>query len=446
MYTQLTCPQCGTPYSAEVHQVVDSKHTPHLKQQLLNGQLNVAVCPSCGAGGQIASLMLFHDADHEIFMVHLPQELHLNQVQREQMIGQLAKQVMDDLPAEERRAYMFQPQIMLNWQAFMEKVLETEGITPEMIARQKSQSELLQTLVRADKDVQDVLLKERADEIDETFFAMLQQFVDMASQAQDNKQMVKITNLRARLMTETAAGRRMEQQQMALHKLSREAKKQGGLSPAMLVEHIVANQEQPHVVDALVMAGQGALQYEFFSLLTAEIEKVEAAGNKTAAARLTSLRADLLKLYEGMQQQSRSMMEQALATLNIILAAPDKNQALAENIQKIDEAFMAVLVARMNEADAKNDLAEFQALNEIHSLIYAQMERTLPPHVQLLNELVRAESAKEQVALLNENEELVSDELIQLIDQVMEQAGGAGQEELNGRLQSVKTLIQARLL
>lgn len=445
MYTHVTCPQCGTPYTAEVHQVVDSKHTPQLKQMLLNGQLNVAVCPKCGAGGQMATLMLFHDAEYELFMVHVPQELHLNQVQREQMIGQLTKQVMDDLPPEERRAYMFQPQIMMNWQTFMEKVLETEGVTPEMIARQKKQSELLQTLMRADKDVQDVLLKERVNEIDETFFAMLQQFVDMASQMQDNKQMVKLTNLRARLMTETAVGQRMEQQQMALHKLSREAKKQGGLTPAMLVNHIVANQAQPHVVDALVMAGQGALQYEFFSLFTAEIEKAEKAGDKAAVNRLTDLRTDLLKLYEGMQQQSKSIMQAAMTTLNTILAAPDKNQALAENAEQIDEAFMTVLVAKMHEADEKNDIAQFQALNEIHSLIYAQMERTLPPHVQLLNQLVRSESPEEQAQLLQENEQFVSDELIQLIDQVMEQAGERGQDDLNGRLQSVKSLILARL-
>ncbi|MCC6607348.1 MAG: CpXC domain-containing protein [Anaerolineae bacterium] len=445
MYTHVTCPQCGTPYTAEVHQVVDSKHTPQLKQMLLNGQLNVAVCPKCGAGGQMATLMLFHDAEYELFMVHVPQELHLNQVQREQMIGQLTKQVMDDLPPEERRAYMFQPQIMMNWQTFMEKVLETEGVTPEMIARQKKQSELLQTLMRADKDVQDVLLKERANEIDETFFAMLQQFVDMASQMQDNKQMVKLTNLRARLMTETAVGQRMEQQQMALHKLSREAKKQGGLTPAMLVNHIVANQAQPHVVDALVMAGQGALQYEFFSLFTAEIEKAEKAGDKAAVNRLTALRADLLQLYEGMQQQSKSIMQAAMTTLNTILAAPDKNQALAENAEQIDEAFMTVLVAKMHEADEKNDIAQFQALNEIHSLIYDQMERTLPPHVQLLNQLVRSESPEEQAQLLQENEQFVSDELIQLIDQVMEQAGERGQDDLNGRLQSVKSLILARL-
>jgi hypothetical protein len=207
----------------------------------------------------------------------------------------------------------------------------------------------------------------------------------------------------------------------------------------------VANQAQPHVVDALVMAGQGALQYEFFSLFTAEIEKAEKAGDKAAVNRLTDLRADLLKLYEGMQQQSKSMMQAAMTTLNTILAAPDKNQALAENAEQIDEAFMTVLVAKMHEADEKNDMAQFQALNEIHSLIYAQMERTLPPHVQLLNQLVRSESPEEQAQLLQENEQFVSDELIQLIDQVMEQAGERGQDDLNGRLQSVKSLILARL-
>ena len=445
MYTQLTCPQCGTPYSSEVHQVVDSQRTPQLKQQLLNGQLNVAVCPNCGAGGQMATILLFHDAEYETFMVHVPQELNLNTMQREQMIGQLTKQVMDDMPPEDRRAYMFQPQIMLNWQTFMEKVLETEGITPEMIARQKKQSELLQTLIKADKDVQDVLLKERAGEIDETFFAMLQQYVDMASQMQDNKQMVKLTNLRARLMTETAVGQRMEQQQMALHKLSRQAKKEGGLTPAMLAEHVIANQEQQHLVDPLVMAGQSALQYEFFGRLSDEIEKQEKAGDKAAVARLKEIRDDLLKLYEAMQTQSKNMMQAAMDTLNTILAAPDKNQALAENAQKIDEMFMAVLAARMNEAEQKNDTQQFQSLNEIHKLIYDQMERTLPPHVQLLNQLVRSESAEEQGQLLDENEQFVSDDLIELIDQVMEQAGEQGQAELNGRLQSVKTLVQARL-
>jgi hypothetical protein len=62
-----------------------------------------------------------------------------------------------------------------------------------------------------------------------------------------------------------------------------------------------------------------------------------------------------------------------------------------------------------------------------------------------LNELVRSESPEEQVQLLDENEQFVSDDLVELIDQVMQQAGEQGQADLNGRLQSVKTLVQARL-
>src|SRR5690606_26185562 len=151
MYTQITCPNCGTPYTAEVHQLVDARRTPDLKQRLLEGSLNMAVCPNCGAGGQLTTIMVYHDPEHELFMVYVPHEMQLNQVQREQAIGRLTQRVIDNLPAEERRAYMLQPQIIINMQTFMEKVLETEGITKEMIERQQKQTELVRALAQADK-------------------------------------------------------------------------------------------------------------------------------------------------------------------------------------------------------------------------------------------------------------------------------------------------------
>jgi len=445
MQTQITCPQCGTPYTAEVHQVVDTRQNPELKQQLLNGRLNLAICPQCGAGGRMATLMLFHDPEHELFMVHVPPELNLDEMQREQMIGQLTKQVMDETPPEERRAYMFQPQMMLNWETFMEKVLETEGITPEMIARQKKQSELLQTLAQADKDVQTHLIQERMDEIDETFFAMLQSYIDAASQMNDNKQLIPLVNLRARLMTETLVGQRMEAQQIAIHKLSREAKSQDGLTPELLLKHILANQQNPSIVDALVRAGQGAIQYEFFSLLSDEIEKEEKAGNTAVVERLSALRQDLLQMYEEMQNQSRQLMEGAMATVQAILDADDKEQALAEHADAIDDAFMAVLMARMQDAEEKGRQEELQALTEIHSLIVGQLEQQMPPQIQLLNQLVQASSPEKQADLLSQNEALVSEELIELIDGVLDQVNESGQDELNDRLQGIKTLIQTRL-
>ena len=95
-------------------------------------------------------------------MIYVPQELNLDQVQREEYIGQLTREVMDQTPAEQRRAYMLQPKTILTMQSFLENVLETEGITKEMIERQQKQAELLNTLATADADVADYLIKERA--------------------------------------------------------------------------------------------------------------------------------------------------------------------------------------------------------------------------------------------------------------------------------------------
>ncbi|HRQ41657.1 MAG TPA: CpXC domain-containing protein [Chloroflexota bacterium] len=446
MITQITCPNCGTPYRAEVHQLVDARRTPELKQQLLNGALNVAVCPNCGAGGQMSSILAYHDADHELFMIYLPQELHLNQVQREQMIGRMTQDVTNSLPPEERRAYILQPQMIINMQTFMEKVLETEGITKEMIERQQKQVELLRTLAQADQDVQDYLLKERINEIDETFFAMLQSFVDAAAQANDEKQMVALTNLRARLMMETAVGRRLEQRQIAIHKLSREAKKQGGLSPQLLAQHVIANQENEDVVQALVMAGQGALRYEFFGELTAAIEAAEKQGDNTTAQRLSQYRADFLEIHEEMQNASRQVLDEAVQTLQLLLDAPDKATAVRQHADKLDEAFMYVLSARMAEAEQKGHQADFAALNEIQEAIIGLVEDQMPPEIQLINHLVQAESPAQQAAILDANRQMLSPELVAMIDQIMTQSTAAGQPELNDRLQAIKAAIQSRLV
>lgn len=445
MITQITCPNCGTPYRTEVHQLVDARYTPELKQRLLSGSLNVAVCPNCGAGGQMSSILAYHDADHELFMIYLPQELHLNQMQREQMIGRMTQDVMNSLPPEERRAYILQPQMIINMQTFMEKVLETEGITKEMIERQQKQVELLRTLIQADQDVQDYLIKERVSEIDETFFAMLQSFVDAAAQANDEKQMVALTNLRARLMMETAVGRRLEQRQIAIHKLSREAKQQGGLSPQLLAKHVIANQEDEDVVQALVMAGQGALRYEFFSELTTAIEAAEKKGDKTTAVRLTNYRTSFLEIFEEMQNASRQVLGEANQTLQLLLDAPDKATAVRQHADKLDEAFMYVLSARLAEAEQKGQQADFAALAEIQESLIGMVEDQMPPEIQFINHLIEAETSAEEAAILDANRDFLSPELVAMIDQIITQATQSGQPELNGRLQAIKAAIQQRL-
>ena len=445
MQTQITCPNCGIPYMTNVHQIIDVGQHPELKQMLLSGQLNVAVCPNCGAAGQVATAMLYHDPAHELFMVYVPQEMNLDHDQREQIIGQLVLHVMDNTPQEQRRAYMFQPQTVLSMQSFMENVLETEGITKEMMARQRKQIELLNTLAKADSDVVDYLLQERADEIDETFFAMLKSYIDQAAQMNDNSQLIPLVNLQAKLMTETAVGREIEKRQIALHALNKEAKEAGGLTPQLLLRHVLLNQEDLATLDAIIQVGAGAMTYDFFTGLTAEIDKQRLAGNEKAARRLTELRADLLKIQEEMQKQSEMMVQNARQTLEAILAVEDMEAAVQANMEQIDEAFMYVLTTEISRAAQEGQDERLRALEQVHELIVKQIEGYAPPEIQLLNDLVQAETEGQRQGILDENEDLLSEDLLKIVDLLQDQAQTSGQEQLDGRLSNIKALIRERL-
>jgi hypothetical protein len=318
---------------------------------LLSGQLNLAICPSCGAGGRIATPLLYHDPAHDIFMLHVPQEMNLDQVRREELIGRLVQQVINQTPMEKRRGYMLQPQTMLTMQSFMERVWGTEGVTPEMLARQQRQVDLLRKLATASPDVQDFLIKENNRDIDETFFSLLRAQIDATAQMSDSNEVVGLLNLQAKLMTQTEIGRRLERQQIALHALNQEARKAGGLSPTLLAKHIIANEEDEALVSAVALTGQAALNYEFFTALTTEVDKREKSGDTAGAQRLGKVRDQLLEMQREMQEATQQVLKEAQTTLNEILAATDLEEAIASNMGRIDDAFMHVLEARLIHAE-----------------------------------------------------------------------------------------------
>jgi prophage DNA circulation protein len=199
------------------------------------------------------------------------------------------------------------------------------------------------------------------------------------------------------------------------------------------------------VVQALVMAGQGALRYEFFGELTAAIEAAEKQGDKPSATRLTQYRTTFLEIFDEMQNSSRQMLDEAMQTLQLLLEAPDKMTAVQQYADRLDEAFMYVLSARLAEAEQKGQQAELAALSEIQDVIMGLMEDQMPPEIQLINDLVQAESPTQETAILDANRELLSPELVMMLDQIMQQSTEAGQPELNGRLQAIKTAVQLRL-
>lgn len=446
MQTQLTCPNCQTPYPAQIFQLLDVGQEPRLKEYILSGQLNMAQCPNCGASGQVSTPLVYHDPAHELFMTYVPSEMNMDQIQREQIIGSMVRQIMDATPQEQRKAYMLQPQTVLTYQTFMENILETEGITKEMIARQREQSELLTKLAKADSDVRDYLIEENMALLDEQFFAMLQQFIDYATQMEDEEQMVKLTNLRAKLMMSTPAGKEIEKRQIALHGFSRDVKAQGGgVSADLLLKHILINQDDDAIIDALVMTGQDALRYEFFKQFSDEIEKIEQEGDLVKAQRLTDIRTRLVAMYDEIREQSNKLMAEAAETLKMILEAPDMQTAVAENLQRLDDAFMYFLIQRINQAEEAGNAEQVAQLRQVQELIAATIDAQVPPEIRLLNQMLEAPTDAEREQILDENPQMVAEEMLQVLDAVQQQVEQQGQEDILENIITSKAMIRARL-
>lgn len=439
MQTPVTCPRCQTPFAAEVFQLIDIGQAPEMKTLVLSGQLNVANCPSCGLTFPVLTPLVYHDPEHEIFMIHVPMELNMPTQQREQMIGRFVQQVMNSLPPEKRKAYLFTPEEILTMQTFQEKILATEGITPDMIARQRKQSELIQKLTTAERDVAAVLLDDNKALIDETFFAILSQAIEAVSQS-DNKAAIRLINTQAKLMQTTPVGRQLEKRQTALRAFQKEAQ-QEGLTTALFLKHLLANQDDATIVDNLIMLGQQALNYELFAKLSEEIERKEKLGGATASASLVALREKLLEVFEELQRQSQEMLAQAGATLQALLEADDMVAAVREHMEEIDDAFMYVLSMNVQQLEQGGREQEAQLLRHVHSVIINEMESQAPPEVRFLNQLIRTQDEAGIRVLLQDNAPLVNDQLLQLLQAVAQDAEGAGQQPLVDHINVIVRLV-----
>ncbi len=144
--TQVACPQCKNPTIVEVQQIFDLNTDPTAKQKLLNGVVNVIQCPVCGYSGMVGLPIAYHDPEKELLLTFFPSEMGIPLQEQEKQLGPLINKIIDNLPNEKRKSYILQPQSMLTFQTLLEKILEADGITKEMLEDQQKKVSLLHRL------------------------------------------------------------------------------------------------------------------------------------------------------------------------------------------------------------------------------------------------------------------------------------------------------------
>ncbi len=424
MQARVTCPSCHSPFQTPVEQILDVRTDPSAKVRVFNGLVNVAQCPHCGMSGPLGLPFLYHDPDQELALVHMPLEAGRDEAERQQAIGKLTNAVMDSLSAEDRKAYLLQPQIFFTLENLTKKILEADGVTPEMLEEQKAKADLLQRMLdTAADEVLEAMIKANDELIDTAFFQLLSMNLEMAQAAGQANDVQQLLTLRDKLLTSSSQGQAIQIQTEMVEELRDEPTRE------KLVDLLIRAPDE-QMRELLVSYGRPLLDYLFFQHLTSQIEDVSDEDEKE---RLTALRREILDVRDRLDEQTKLLYQARAELLRDLMLSDDPESLAQHRAQELDEVFINVLAANLKEAqDAGNEEA-IKVLQALWSLLMRMREESLPPELRLFNRLMVVE--EDQVdTLLQENRDLVTERLVGFTEKTEANAREEGETEMADRM------------
>ena len=422
--TRTSCPRCRQPVVAEINQLFDVNVDPDAKQKFLSGKFNLIHCPNCGYEGQASTPIVYHDPAKDLLLTFFPPELGLPLNEQERFVGPLITQITNKLPLEKRKAYLFRPQTVLTMQGLMERVLEGEGITRDMIQSQQQKLSLIQRLAAMKTlDSRAEVIKQEEKLIDENFFALVSQLIEASAANQDEQSARALADLQKQLLETTEVGKKLQSQaketEIAIKSLQDASKK--GLTREKLLDLFVAAPNEIQLTTLVSLARNG-LDYTFFELLTKRIEK--SSPEKQAA--LVQLREKLLKITQEIDSEMKKRGDVARLQLENLLKAKDIKEATAKLLPEINDFFLEALTAEIETAHTKGDLARTAKLQEVMEVI--QEASAPPPEIELIQQMLETPDDKALQQVLIDHRAEITDEFLQTFSGLLNQSETAEQD------------------
>lgn len=430
--TQIACPRCRQMIAANVEQLVDVTHDPASKQRLLSGQSNHARCPNCGYEGRLATPIVYHDNEKELLLTFFPPELGLPINEQERLIGPLIKQVVDRLPAEKRKGYLFKPQANFTYESMMETILNKDGITSEMIKSQQERVMLVEKLLQiTSADARLELIKQNEKIIDEQFFGLFSRIAQNAMAGGQEPIARALIDLQKQLLDETAFGRELKEsvgEVEAATKVLQDAGK--NLTRELLLDFVLEAKNDARI-RAYVSLARGGMDYVFFQNLTEKIDK--ASGEEKA--RLESIREKLMGFTNEVDKQLEARFKQAQGFVESILEQEDVEKVTRDNIEGFTQDSVEVVNQLLRQASEKNDYTRMGKLQKMVQVL--QEASAPPPEIAFIEELLQTpDDAVEK--MLNENDPILNQQFVDALSGLISQIDAQGDENPEAKAMSGK--------
>lgn len=434
--TVTTCPRCHSQMAANIQQIFDLKNDPADKERLLSGQVNMAVCPSCGYRSAVGVPLVYHDPEKELLLTYFPAEAGVPVNEQERILGPLINQVVNRLPMEERKGYLLRPQSMLTYETLLEKVLEADGITKEMLKAQEDKVNLLRRLLTAADDSIPEIVAQEIDAIDQSFFALFSNLQASAVQMQDQASMKKLKTIQDVILKDTPYGRELkikaDSTQKALTDLQALGEK---LNRDSLLDLTLGAADDTYLQTIAGLARNG-MDYEFFSKLSAKIDQADEADK----ARLISIREKLLTITGQIDAAVAEQKTLRKQVFDALMKEENLEEGIAKYARAIDDAFMEVAKAELASARKNGDFMQSGKVQKLLDTI--EVMSKIPPEIEFLEELVEKEDVAEITAVIDANRDKVTDQFKQVLETFIEQVKSVPEQKaVLDKLEMIRKII-----
>ncbi len=419
--------------------IVDVGRDPEAKSKLLRGQINVAACPQCGNAEMLNTPFVYHDPDKELLLCFLPPELGLKGDKQHKLIGDLTNRVIGSLPPEARKGYLLQPKTFLTLQGLLDKVMQADGVTREMLGAQKAKLNLIQRFLDATSDeVLRVLVRENDDQLDYEFFGLLTGSMEIAKAEGEEDRAQRLLGLREKLLEFSSLGKASRVEREVAEAMGE------GMTREEFLEKVIECESDAEL-QAVIALGRRMLDYQFFRSLTSRIETHEGEGTAEEAQRLKDLRSRILEIRDRLDAKTQAILQKKANLLRRIFESENLKEALLEHVEEIDEVFFAVLSANIEQAEAGGDKEAAKRLKRLESLAYELLEERTPRPIKFINQLMEAQYPRETKKLLEENVEQVDNELLKVMDLIIENLARRGQKKTAQQLREIRDQAKVML-
>jgi hypothetical protein len=433
--TVIQCPRCGNQFEVPLQSVVDPGVDPESKVLLLSGRFNAAQCPRCGTVSAVAAPLVYHDASKELLITYVPMELNLPKNQQEKIVGELLREVTSTLQQGAFKGYLLQPRSALTTQGLIDQVLAADGVTPEMLEQQRAQLKLVESFIQSPEDQLPALIQQNDNRIDDQFFQIMTMMAQRMLQEGRPDFAQQVMEVYRQIMEQSSYGQQMMQQSAMQEQIVAEvAEEIRALGPnaqrSDFLDLTLRYAGDDQRLQALVGLVRPAFDNQFFQDLTAYTSQAPADQRD----QLDALRDRLSQLCADIDQQTQMAVQESAELLHAVMNNPNPEEVIRANMPLIDDTFMAVLSANIQEAERQQDIATSGRLKDIYNRVVTILRENMQPELRFINELLSAASPEDARTMLAEHAEDYGPKLLEMMDAVEEVLASRGDNAILERL------------